>query len=154
MGFINDEARKNNKYNGSELYDKYLDDEKNGRRHSLTRMTQYSQCYYLCLTPKYKRVKRFTCDNCFSKDDKPNKYPCHTKRKQSMGCVRGIPLDDYYDVSGHLFSEIFKIKEGEYWIRYNKEAHKLWQNVYTSREAGINARPVWSGYITGFGGLD
>ncbi|KKN09088.1 hypothetical protein LCGC14_1049990 [marine sediment metagenome] len=155
MGFMNSEARKNNKYNGSELYDAYLDDEENGIRHSLTRMTEYSSNYFLCLTPKYKKVKRFTCDNCCYKDKRDSERACPDyfqvkfieqynialMRKQNMGCVRGRPWNDYYEVLGHLFSEIFKIKEGEYWIRYNKEAHKLWQDVYVSdgdRSFGVN----------------
>ena len=169
MGFINSKAREINKYNGSELYDAYLDDEENGIRHSLTRMTEYSSNYFLCLTPKYKKVKRFTCDNCVLKTNEASqsdlsdhairlhgytekcpscfateyieKYHIASMRKQNMGCVMGRPRADYYEVAGHLFSEIFKVKEGEYWIRYNKEAHKLWQNVYVSdgdRSFGAN----------------
>ena len=135
MSFSHDIARKKNKYNGSELYDAYLVDEENGVRHSLTRMTEYSACYYLCLTPKYKKVKRFTCGNCALIE---NCIGC--LRTHNLGCVRGRPWNDYYDVSGRLFSEIFKSKEGEYWIRFNEEAHKGWQDAYTSL-SGYNCGP-------------
>ncbi len=158
MSFSNDDARQKNKYNGSELYNKYLVDEENGKRHSLTRMTEYSSCYYLCLTPNYKKVKRFTCNNCCLKDKRDGeracpygfqvkfieKYNIDSMRILNLGCIRGRPWEDYYKVSGLLFSEIFKIKEGEYWIRYNREAHKLWQSVYVSSD-DWHGRPTFIG---------
>ncbi len=148
MSWSNDKARKINKYNGSKIYDEYLEDEDNGIRNSLTRMTEHSSCYYLCLTPNYKKVKRFTCDNCCHRDKRSDeracpdyfqvkfieKYNIASMRIQNSGCILGRPWRNYYEVVGHLFSEIFKIKEGEYWIRYNKEAHNLWSDVYVSTE--------------------
>lgn len=159
MSWSNDKARKINKFNGSELYDKYLTDEEEGGRHALKGMTQYSSCYYLCLTPNYRKVKRFTCDNCyfrvwngggevpdyllseyegncpdFFKDEYIDKYNLVSMRRQNMGCIMGKPFKGYYDISDKLFVEIFKVKEGEYWIRYNKEAHNLWSDVYVSTE--------------------
>jgi len=116
MGLNHDIARALNKYDYKKLFQDYKDDP---NRYAIYSYQNYSTCYWICLTPHWKKVKRFRCTDCYS-----NPIYCERDElKHNQGCMGDASVKVEFDYT--RMAELRKEPNGEIWLYHNKKASKI-----------------------------